>query len=68
MKFTKETLKRASRTFIQAALAYFSVNLAYVSFTDDKVTVQNAIVGLVVSAVASGVAAVMNLEEVDGND
>ena len=68
MKITKQTLIRALRTFIQAALAYIAVNLAVVDFTDDKETLRSALIGLAVSSVAAGISAVMNLErkEIDG--
>jgi hypothetical protein len=68
MKFTKETLNRAVRTFLQALFGYFSVNLVYVTFTDDKATLRNTIIGFIASAVSAGIAAVMNLEKEDSND
>ncbi len=63
---TKTTLKRAARTFIQSALAYITVNVVYINFTDDKVSVKSAVTGLVVAAVSAGISAVMNLEKKDG--
>lgn len=63
MKFTKETLKRAGRTFIQAAIAYIGVNIAVVDFSSGKDVVKTSLIGLGVSAVAAGIAAVMNLEK-----
>ena len=63
---TKTTLKRAVRTFIQSALAYITVNVVYINFTDDKVSVKSAVTGLVVAAVSAGISAVMNLEKKDG--
>lgn len=65
MKFTKDTLNRAFRTFIQAMFGYFSVNLVYVSFTDDSATLKNTIIGFIIAGVSAGVAAVMNLERED---
>ena len=65
MKATKETLRRALRTFLQAALAYFAVNIAVVDFSEKEV-LESAVVGIVVSAVAAGLAAVMNLERKEG--
>ena len=32
---TKTTLKRAARTFVQSALAYITVNVVYINFTDE---------------------------------
>lgn len=62
MKITKETIRRALRTFIQSALAYIMVNAAYVNFTGDKVSVKSSVVALAVSALAAGIAGAMNLE------
>lgn len=53
----KEWLRRAVRTFIQTAAGYISVNIV----TTD-LTVKSAVLGLAVSAVSAGVAAMMNLE------
>lgn len=68
MKFTKETLKRAVRTFLQTALAYFTTNLAVVTFTDDKATIKSYMLGLVISSVSAGVSALMNLEKQDDDE
>lgn len=62
MKFTKETLKRVIRTFLQAALAYIVANWALVDFSSGKDVAKSALIGLVVSAVAAGLAAIMNLQ------
>jgi hypothetical protein len=61
MKFTKETFKRLSRTFIQTALGYILVNIAYVDFSDGKETIKSAMIGLGISAISAAIAAVMNL-------
>ena len=53
----KEWLRRAVRTFIQTAAGYISVNIV----TTD-LTVKSAVLGLAVSAVSAGVAAMMNFE------
>ncbi len=66
MTCTKTTLKRAGRTFIQSALAYITVNVMYINFTDDKVSVKSAITGLLIAAVSAGISAVMNLEKKEG--
>lgn len=63
MKVTKETLKRAMRTFLQAAVAYFAVNLTVIDFSDNKETVKAVLIGLAVSSAAAGLSAVMNLEK-----
>jgi len=68
MIFTKETLYRALRTFIQAALAYFAVNLAVVDFSAEKAALKTVLVGLAVSSLSAGIAAVMNLEREENNN
>lgn len=54
----KNCVKRALRTFLQTAVGYIAVNIAA---TD--MSVKSAVLGLVVSAVSAGMAAVMNLKE-----
>ena len=54
----KTYVKRALRTFLQTAVGYIAVNIAA---TD--LTVKSAVIGLAVSAVSAGAAAVMNLKE-----
>lgn len=59
----KETLKRAARTFLQAAAGYIAANLV-ISVTgagSDGNALKNALVTLVAAALAAGLAAVMNL-------
>ncbi len=59
MSILKKTyVKRALRTFLQTAVGYIAVNIAA---TD--LSVKSAVIGLAVSAVSAGVAAVMNLKE-----
>ncbi len=65
MKFTKNTFVRALRTFLQAAVSYMLVNLAAADFTDDTDMAKTVLIGITVSAVAAGFAAVMNLEKGD---
>lgn len=61
MKWTKETWKRAGRTFLQTAIGYIAVNLAIVDFTAGKEIIKSALIGLIISAVSAGLSAVMNL-------
>ena len=69
MRFTKETLRRAFRTFLQTAIAYIAVNVAVVDWSADKAALKSAVIGLAVSAGAAGIAAAMNLEKrEDEND
>ena len=63
MKFTKETLRRVIRTFLQAVIAYIAVNLVAVDFTSGKEVAKSALIGLCVSALSAGISAVMNLEK-----
>ena len=62
MKFTMETARRAGRTFVQAFLAYVVVNVAIIDFSAEKAVLKSALIGLAISAVSAGLAAVMNLE------
>ena len=62
--FTKETLRKAARTFLQSAIGCIVANIAFVDFAGSKEVIRSALIGLAVSAISAGVAAVMNLEEV----
>ena len=59
----KNCVKRALRTFFQTAIGYLAVNAAVVDFSADKAALKSCLVGLGVSAVSAGIAAVMNLKE-----
>lgn len=63
MKFTKETWRRALRTLLQTAVAYLAANLCVVDFTAEGEVLTSALIGLAVSALSAGLAAVMNLEK-----
>lgn len=63
MKFTKETWRRALRTFIQVVVAYLAANICVVDFTAEGEVLTSALLGLAVSALAAGIAAVMNMEK-----
>lgn len=63
MKFTKETWRRALRTFLQAAISYVAVNLCVVDFNAGSDVLRSALIGLGASALAAGIAAVMNLQK-----
>ena len=54
---SKEPVRRAIRTFVQAAAGYVAVNLVTMDLTTT-----NAVKGLIVSAIAAGIAAAMNIE------
>lgn len=60
----REWLRRALRTFVQAIVGYVAANLvcviAGVEISDGN-ALKTAIIGLATSAIAAGIAAVMNL-------
>lgn len=58
----KEMLKRAFRTFIQAALGYIAANIIYIvsSSPENFDYMKNTVMGLLISASAAGLSAVMN--------
>lgn len=62
MKLTKNTIIRSLRTFVQAFLAYLVVNATMIDYTLGYSAIKMTIIGLVVSAVSAGIAALMNLE------
>ena len=59
----KTWFKRSYRTFLQTAVGYIAVNIATLDFTEDGAVLKSAVIGLGVSAVAAGLAAVMNMKE-----
>jgi hypothetical protein len=63
--FNREPVKRALRTFMQATAGYIAANIA-VAVTDMENN--NAIKALFAAAVAAGIAAVMNMENVDDHN
>lgn len=59
----KNWVKRAIRTFMQAAVGYLVVAVPSVDFSGEKNAIKTALVGIGVSAVAAGIAAAMNIRE-----
>lgn len=63
---TKKCLKKALRTFIQTAVGYAVTNVS-LCFTGADLAngdyLKDALIGLAVSAISAGIAAVMNLEK-----
>lgn len=53
----REPVRRAIRTFIQAAAGYIAVN-----FGADTLNSKTAVIGLIGAAVAAGIAAAMNAD------
>ena len=56
----KNWIKRAVRTFVQTAVGYIAVNIVAVDWSADRSVIKAAVVGVGVSAIAAGMAAVMN--------
>lgn len=62
----KNWVKRALRTFVQAAVSYVLVAVPTIDFSNVS-AIKTAVVGLGVSAIAAGIAAVMNIiDEIKG--
>ena len=61
MRSYRETIRRAVRTFFQAALGYIVTNLTLVTMGYENAEIKTALIGLFTAAVAAGLAAVMNL-------
>lgn len=59
----KEWARRAIRTFVQSALGYLIVAVPAVDFAAENSVIKSALIGIGVSAVAAGIAAVMNIGE-----
>lgn len=62
-RWTSDTSKRALRTFLQAFFAYLVTAIPLVEWSDTSMIKATGI-GVLLAAVAAGVAAVMNLEYV----
>lgn len=58
--FKREPVRRAIRTFMQAAAGYIAVNVAAL-----ELDTKNAVIGFIAATVAAGIAAVMNIERGD---
>lgn len=71
MRFTKETLRRVLRTFFQAFMGVIASDLTLV-VSDIVIAPQTwwiiLLANLLAPAIAAGIAAVMNLEEVEFYD
>ncbi len=64
--FTKKTLRRALRTFLQAFIPCLSAGLVEALKEDGSFT-WGAVIALVIPAISAGIAALMNLESKDLN-
>lgn len=56
----KNWMKRAIRTFIQSAVGYLVVALPAIDWHEESTVLRGTLIGLGVSAVSAGIAAVMN--------
>lgn len=56
----KNWIKRALRTFIQAAAGYACTAVVAVDWTSDRAVLKATLVGIFASAIAAGISAVMN--------
>lgn len=59
----REPVRRALRTFFQAAAAYMAVHIG-----DTDFSTREAVLGLLAATLAAGIAAAMNIEGDDKND
>ncbi|MGN1051007.1 MAG: hypothetical protein ACI4QE_01765 [Acutalibacteraceae bacterium] len=63
-QFSKNCVRRALRTFLQTALAYIVTNVTCtLSGITDISQAKTIIIGVIISAIAAGISAVMNLKE-----
>lgn len=56
----KDWIKRALRTFVQSAVAYFCTAIVAVDWSAEKQVLKTTIIGIVMSAIAGGISAAMN--------
>lgn len=59
----KEPVRRAIRTFVQAAAGYIGVNAATA-----ELSTKSAVIGFISAAIAAGLAAAMNIKGSEKND
>lgn len=60
----KEMLRRAGRTFLQTSIGYILTNITVIATSsnwEDVEWLKSALGGLAISAIAAGLAAVMNI-------
>ena len=65
MVFTKESIRRAGRTFLQAFFGYIVMSAESIDFSAPRKTLYTVLVGMGISALAAGLAAVMNMGGLD---
>ncbi|MBQ1538784.1 MAG: hypothetical protein IIZ73_10790 [Ruminococcus sp.] len=57
----KDWQKRALRTFLQSAVGYFCTAIVTVDWGADKAIIKATVTGIIVSAIAGGISAAMNI-------
>lgn len=57
----KNWVKRALRTFAQTAVGYVCTAIVAVDWTADRAVLKATLIGVITSAIAGGISAVMNL-------
>jgi len=71
MRPTKETARRALRTFLQAFLGVFAANITYLSSISFDVGTKEIVISvctqILAPALSAGLAALMNLEDENAN-
>lgn len=68
MRITQETIRRALRTFMQAFVGFISSTGIAILTTNNFNVSKTILIGLIGSAISTGIAAVMNLETKDKED
>lgn len=63
MKFTKETIRRAMRTFLQAFFGSLVGTIALIDTSDNDALTKSIIFVVIVPSVACGLSALMNMEQ-----
>ena len=63
----KNWVKRALRTFIQTAVGYVCTAIVTVDWGADKAIIKATVTGIIVSAIAGGISAAMNIYDETNN-
>ena len=63
----KDWQKRALRTFMQTAVGYVCTAIVTVDWGADKAIIKAAVTGIIVSAIAGGISAAMNIYDEKNN-
>lgn len=63
----KNWVKRAVRTFVQSAVGYFCTAIVTIDWGADKAIIKAAVTGIIVSAIAGGISAAMNIYDEHNN-